>query len=70
MNDYMTIEYFPPELIDEKKPSMKTDSWAAGIIFFKLCSGNIHPFNIRRKNDEQKILIFKNDAIVFEPKYF
>jgi len=43
------------KLIDEYMPNIKTDSWAAGIIFFKLCSGNIHPFNIRRKNDQQKI---------------
>ena len=65
MNDYMSFDYIPPELIteqngiykliDEYMPNIKTDSWAAGIIFFKLCSGNIHPFNIRRKNDQQKI---------------
>lgn len=40
-----TEAYLPPEVFNGKDYSFKADTWALGIIFHKMLTNNIHPFN-------------------------
>ena len=49
----MTLEYAAPEQINEEEATLKFDSWPLGIIIYKICSGNVHPYKIKGiKNDK------------------
>ena len=63
----MSSELDPNKVIEEQD-SILTDSFAAGILFFKLCSGGIDPSDLKRSQEESK----SKDCqlTVFDPKWF
>jgi len=47
-----------------------SDEWALGIIFYKLCSNNVHPFNLGSKTVPQIIEILKTQELKFPKNFF
>ncbi len=52
LKQFMTFEYAAPEQIEGQEDEQTvSDCWSAGIVFFKLCSDNVHPFDILKTPD-------------------
>ena len=61
-----TESYLPPEVLKGNVYSFKADIWALGIIFYKMLTNGVHPFNQNNDKDMNllKEKVKKNDFVI------
>ena len=70
INKIMTLEYAAPEQINEEEITLKYDSWALGVIIYKICSGNVHPIKIKGIKPENLYDFIISQEIEYPEEFF